>query len=325
MHLHALVFICLSRSVHLLDDHGNAVTGARVRSRGFDVGQRVERKADGASGVITEITAEHVVLQTAGGQLKEATAEGFVEGLWQKATERQAPEMVHDWATRAGPASVEFQRCLLRSQIFEALRQQHEDLMPDLADAVSVSQKPREIRALQDFAAKGLVVPVTTTRVDIKREEDAEHGAGLIIGKVVWNTIKSPRSGDRRSSQAHVMGQKPAGHFETRCAGVVSCRPEQGAQLAHPQSLLLLLQPQAVQDKRATVFKAGFTCCIGLSRRSCHSRRAACCLQCVGCSYLFILCAATSMSRCQAGLQHTGIGNAEQAWTNVLQRAFAST
>ena len=190
MHLHALVFICLSRSVHLLDDHGNAVTGARVRSRGFDVGQRVERKADGASGVITEITAEHVVLQTAGGQLKEATAEGFVEGLWQKATERQAPEMVHDWATRAGPASVEFQRCLLRSQIFEALRQQHEDLMPDLADAVSVSQKPREIRALQDFAAKGLVVPVTTTRVDIKREEDAEHGAGLIIGKVVSNTIK---------------------------------------------------------------------------------------------------------------------------------------
>ena len=182
MHLHALVFICLSRSVHLLDDHGNAVTGARVRSRGFDVGQRVERKADGASGVITEITAEHVVLQTAGGQLKEATAEGFVEGLWQKATERQAPEMVHNWATRAGPASVEFQRCLLRSQIFEALRQQHEDLMPDLADAVSVSQKPREIRALQDFAAKGLVMPVTTTRVDIKREEDAEHGAGLIIG-----------------------------------------------------------------------------------------------------------------------------------------------
>ena len=155
MHLHALVFICLSRSVHLLDDHGNAVTGARVRSRGFDVGQRVERKADGASGVITEITAKHVVLQTAGGQLKE---EGFVEGLCQKAIER--------------------------------LMQQHEDLMPDLADAVSVSQKAWEIRALQDFAAKGLVMPVTTTRVDIKREEDAEHGAGPIIGKVVWNTIK---------------------------------------------------------------------------------------------------------------------------------------
>ena len=67
------------------------------------------------------------------------------------------------------------------------------------------------------------------------------------------------------------MGQKPAGHFETRCAGVVSRRPEQGAQLAHPQSLLLLLQPQAVQDKRATAVKAGFTCCTGLSRRSCHS------------------------------------------------------
>ena len=169
MHLHALVFICLSRSVHLLDDHGNAVTGARVRSRGFDVGQRVERKADGASGVITEITAEHVVLQTAGGQLKEATAEGFVEGLWQK---RDGARLGHSRRPRLGG--------------IPALP----PAFPDLRSPQAAARGSREIRALQDFAAKGLVMPVTTTRVDIKREEDAEHGAGLIIGKVVWNTIK---------------------------------------------------------------------------------------------------------------------------------------
>ncbi|CAE7788980.1 unnamed protein product [Symbiodinium sp. CCMP2592] len=184
--------------IHELDASGAVVNAARVVSKGFRVGDFVERKADGLQATVKVVGAEKVVLELQDGSQVEGSAQSFLDGHWKQSAPRSDPVRFDSWPSVVGFKSFEMQALLLRARIVHAMEEQFEKLMgaKSVALGLTVYQKPRDVRAHEDLAVRQLQLPVTTTRIEIRSAaEDPSNsivvGRTTLAGKDVW-VILSP-------------------------------------------------------------------------------------------------------------------------------------
>ena len=170
--------------MHELDASGEVVNSARVVSKGFRVGDFVERKADGLQATVKQVGSAKVVLELQDGSQVEGSAQSFLDGDWKHSAPRNDPVRFDSWPSVAGFEAFEMQALLLRARIVHAMKDQFEKLMGEgsVALGLIVYQKPRDVRAHEDLAVRQLQLPVTTTRIEIRSAAE-DPTSSIVVGR----------------------------------------------------------------------------------------------------------------------------------------------
>ena len=156
---------------------------ARVLDLGFSVGMGVIRKADEVEAKIHAIEADEVHLMLSDGQVVRVSSDSFVSGKWKVHKPKQEPVPLADWSKHAPSHSVDLLLAGMKGVVISALRLQYQDFKAE--KFLEVYIKPsKNVCVTKAFSAASLKIPVTTTRVEIRRaDQDAPH-AGILAGKV---------------------------------------------------------------------------------------------------------------------------------------------
>ena len=175
------------------------MNAARVLSKGFEVGDLVERKVDGKRGKITEITADHVrfVAEDSSDEF-QVSSESFVRGEWKKVAAKKVVTMLTQWHLSAGTNSREFEISILKAKVLQAMADQHEHLAVNY-NAVDICKQPRDVKSNQDFAVRELQLPITSCKIHVVKRPMPRHllpsQLALVRSKAAacgWTSMDSP-------------------------------------------------------------------------------------------------------------------------------------
>ena len=155
------------------------MNAARVLSKGFEVGDLVERKVDGKRGKITEITADHVrfVAEDSCSDEFQVSSESFVRDEWKKVAAKKVVTMLTQWHLSAGTNSREFEISILKAKVLQAMADQHEHLAVNY-NAIDICKQPRDVK----FAVRELQLPITSCKIHVVEETHATASSSITVG-----------------------------------------------------------------------------------------------------------------------------------------------
>ena len=172
----------MCRSLRVFDKEGRLLSNSLVVDAGFSVGMQVVRKADEVSGTIVDISADKVKLRLAGGKLREASSEAFVQGKWKKYNPKTEPVKLNWWPC-SPLSSQDFVHAAVKGYLLSFLHEQFEELMKATRKQVEVYVKPgKDVKVTSQFGVGALKLSVATNRVDFRLEGESLLQGAIRVG-----------------------------------------------------------------------------------------------------------------------------------------------